>query len=355
MKKICFLITTRGNHGKTKTIIENLKGKAEIQYIAGGTCPEMKFYGKAKRVDIFEPIEYCAGILSINAGIILNELEPDVLVITGDRFECLPFAMIAFYMGIQIAHIEGGELSGNIDEGIRHAISKMASVHFPSNKDAMDRLVRMGENPAKIFPVGATSFDVLKEYAVEKEVYPYLVSIVHPSKGINLDIIESAVNYFDMEVVWIKPNIDIGSADIQKDNNRISFSIEGFASLLKNCVCLVGNSSSGIREAPFLGVPSVNIGKRQNNRYAPQSVMSVDCDYEQIRTVIQEQIEHGHYEPNYTYGDGNSGIRIADILINNNFEVQKVFYENIGHCPGSRWESGHQKQEHHMVRQETAL
>lgn len=344
MKKICFLITTRGNYGKTNTVIDNLIDKAEIQYIIGGNCPEMNFHGEVRLCSIIsdgtrEGVYRSAGILSMEAGAIFEDLKPDVLVITGDRFECLPFVMIAFYMGIQIAHIEGGELSGNIDEGIRHAISKMASVHFPSNIDAMDRLVRMGENPGIIFPVGATSFDVLKEYAVEKDVYPYLVSIVHPSNGINLDIIESSVGSFDMEVVWIEPNIDIGSSDIKKTG--LSFTLEKFASLLKNSICLIGNSSSGIREAPFLGVPSVNIGNRQKNRYTPQSVLSVDCDYEQIRVAIQEQIKHGHYEPDYTYGDGFSGKRIADILVNNNFEVQKVFYENIGYCTGSCRESGH--------------
>ena len=334
MKKICFLIATRGNHGKTKTVIENLIGKAEIQYIVDSGCHKIGFYGNVRCVDIYEPIEDCASILSISARAILRQFNPDVLVIVGDRFECLPFAMIAFYMGIQIAHIEGGELSGNIDEGIRHAISKLASVHFPSNIDAMDRLIRMGENPKNIFPVGSTSFDVLKKYAIKEETYPYLVLIVHPSAGIDIDIIESAVNSFNMEVVWIDPNIDRGSAKIKADKNKLSFTIESFAKLLKNAKCLVGNSSSGIREASFLGVPSVNIGQRQNNRYPPSSVIGVECDKDEIIQAIQKQIEHGHYEPDYTYGDGSSGKRIADILISKNFETQKVFYEDIRNSTG---------------------
>jgi UDP-hydrolysing UDP-N-acetyl-D-glucosamine 2-epimerase len=341
MKKICFLITTRGNYGKTKTIIDNLAGRAEIQYIVGGGCPEMTFHGEVRRVGVFEPIEECAASLSANAVTILSELKPDVLVIVADRFECLPFAMIAFYMGIQIAHLEGGELSGSIDEGIRHAITKLASVHFPCSADAYRRILRLGENPKNVFNVGATSFDLLKEYGTNMPVFenPYLLATFHPvsSENENFDQVLEAINDMDVKTIWIQPNIDKNSERIFKKlkNAYRGFKLEEYAILIKNALCVVGNSSSGIREAPFFGTPSVNIGKRQNNRYAPQSVISVDCDYEQIRIAIQEQVDHGHYEPDYTYGDGNSGKRIADVLINNDFETQKVFYEPIGDNPGT--------------------
>lgn len=338
MKKICFLITTRGNYGKTKTIIENLKGKAEIQYIVGGGCPDMEFFGKVRRCTIIKEgtLDGCyksAGLLSIEAGCILEELRPDILVIVGDRFECLPFATIAFYMGIQIAHIEGGELSGNIDEGIRHAITKMASVHFPCSEEAMNRIIQLGEHPDNVFNVGATSFDVLREHAVSKTTDPYLILIVHPSSYIDVNIIGSAVYSFNIDVVWIDPNIDINSKEIKKHSEQ-SFTLEKLAPILKNAKCIVGNSSAGIREAAFIGTPSVNIGNRQNNRYKPPNVVSVECKKEDIIKAIQSQIEHGAYEPDYTYGDGYSGRRVAETLIHYSFKTQKVFYEDIGNNTG---------------------
>lgn len=327
MKKICFLITTRGNYGKTKTIIDNLRGKADLQYIIGGNCPENGFYGEVEKVTVYEPIENSAGVIAIQSEIILKKFKPDVLVIVGDRFECLPVAMIAYYMGIQIAHIEGGELSGNIDEGIRHAITKLASAHFCCGEDAKNRLIRLGENPRDIFNVGATSFDILKEYGVYKKTYPYIVQIIHPSEGIDIDVINSATNSFGTEVVWIDSNIDRDSIPINKSKARLSFSTEKFAELLKNASCIVGNSSSGIREASFLGVPSISIGKRQLNRKKPYNIMTVPCERRQIEFAIKTQIEHGPYEPDFTYGNGNAGSKIAETLLDNEFETQKVFYE----------------------------
>ena len=333
LKKICFLITTRGNYGKTKTIIENLRGKAKLQYIISDGCPTIGFVGNINRINIFEPIDLCAVQLSEDAKRILSELKPEILVIVADRFECLPFAMIAYYMGIQIAHIEGGELSGNLDEGIRHAITKLASVHFCCGKDATQRIIRLGENPNAVFNVGATSFDLLKKYGVYKKTYPYIVQIVHPSEDIDIDVINNATNSFNIEVVWIDSNIDRDSVQINKNKVRLSFTTETFAELLKNAMCIVGNSSSGIRESSFFGVPSVNIGNRQNNRIKHKNIITVECKTDDIKEAISKQMSHGLYEPDFTYGDGNAGNKIADILLNNDFSTQKVFYEGTWNNP----------------------
>lgn len=291
-----------------------------------------------------------------------KDLQPDIVVVIADRFECLPIAMAAAYMNIAIAHVEGGEVSGSIDESIRHSITKLAHVHFPASIEAAQRIKRMGENESSVFPVGGTSMDIIRQLelsdlaplrAYQKEygmgalidLVPgeYLVLIQHPvttEYGENLLHIEetiAALEDLKMPTVWIMPNMDAGSDGINKGIRRFrenvspdyihffkSLPIEYYAPLLKNAKCILGNSSSGIRESAFLGTPAVNIGSRQHGRERGDNVVDTDYERGQIVQAVKNQIDHGRYEPNYLYGDGFAAEKIVEVLRSHQFSIQKT-------------------------------
>ncbi len=339
-KKICFYLTTRGNYAKTKTIIDGLRNDPgiQLQYIIGGGCPSMDFYGPVRYVTIIPDGSFTgtfksAGLISIEAGVILQELMPDAIVIVADRFECLPMAMVAFYMGIPIIHLEGGETSACIDDRIRDAITSMATFHFPCTQKSYDRIVQLLRGNEKVFMVGATSFDMLRLYGDSPVGFdiaePYLVSIMH-SNNVGISHAEWqtttmlwALSELQMDTYWIRPNIDTDSLLINGMMDRVKWSflhitdslkIEQYAPLLANAACFVGNSSSGIREAGYLGTPVVLAGSRQIGRERTPNVIDVPCISKNIKTAVRKQLEHGRYDPDYTYGDGYSGERVAKII-----------------------------------------
>ena len=335
-KKICFYLTTRGNYAKTATIIDVLKDDPdfELQYIVGGGCPSMEFHGPVRHITMiptgtFTGTYKTAGLISMEAGVILQELMPDALVIVADRFECLPMAMVAFYMGIPIVHLEGGERSACIDDKIRDAITHMATLHFPCTQRAYDRVAQLTGQTANVFLAGATSFDMLRLHGDRKDTPPYVVSILHTNNigrahaEWQTKTLLWALSDVGVETYWIRPNIDTDSDLINSMMNRIkwphirvmeSLKIEEYAPLLANAACFVGNSSSGIREAGYFGTPSVLMGDRQLNRERTPNVIDVPCDSLAIRKAVQKQVEHGRYAPDYTYGDGFAGERIAKVL-----------------------------------------
>jgi UDP-hydrolysing UDP-N-acetyl-D-glucosamine 2-epimerase len=264
-------------------------------------------------------------------------------------------------MNIPVAHMEGGEVSGSIDESIRHSITKLAHIHFPASRDAAQRIERMGEEPSTIFSVGATSMDVIasldladlepvrayqKSYGLGEvvDIQPgrYQIVIQHPvtteyeQNYENVCETIEAIDAGGIPAVWIWPNMDAGSDGINKGIRFYrerkkpkhvhffkSLPIELFAPLLKNAACIIGNSSSGIREAAFLGTPAVNIGTRQGGRERGCNVIDVGYDREEIMAAMTRQIEHGAYGPDYLYGDGKSGKKITEIIGAFNFTLQK--------------------------------
>jgi UDP-hydrolysing UDP-N-acetyl-D-glucosamine 2-epimerase len=379
MKKVCLVITTRGNYAKLKSVIDLIKDDSDmlLQIIVGGGAllpkygnMSQSFIDNGIKVDRFiyflvegeTPVTMAksAGLAITEFSTAFENLCPDVVVVIADRFECLPVAMTAGYMNIPLAHVEGGEVSGSIDESIRHAITKLSHLHFPATKAAAKRIERMGEDPKTIFPVGATSLDVMASLklddiacimeaqqeigvgAVVDLTKPYLVVIKHPvtteyEKNLaHVNETIDAIKALKMNTIWIWPNMDAGSDGISKgirvfrekeDADYVHFfkslPIELYAPLLKNSACIVGNSSSGIREAAFLGVPSVNIGSRQRGRERGANVIDVDYDNKEIRRAIERQLDNGHYEPNYLYGDGKASKRIVKILRSFEFKIQK--------------------------------
>lgn len=382
MKKltVCLILTSRGNYAKMKSVIQAMQAAPdiELQIILGGMVVLEK-YGRilqsleeeeflvARTINFVVEGENLAtmakssGLAVMEFANAFEDLKPDIVMVIADRFECLPIAMAAAYMNILVAHIEGGEISGSIDESIRHAITKLSHIHFPASQEAATRIERMGENPESIFHVGGTSMDIIRQldlddleptrkYQREYGMGPlldldpqqYLVLIQHPvttEYDDNFDHINEtveALKQLALPTVWIMPNMDAGSDGINRAVRILregdapdfihffkSLPIEYYGPLLKNAACIMGNSSSGIREAAFLGTPTVNIGTRQAGRERSQNVTDVDYASAQIVDAVKTQIDHGPYEPDFLYGDGHSAEKIVKVLQNGGFSLIK--------------------------------
>jgi UDP-hydrolysing UDP-N-acetyl-D-glucosamine 2-epimerase len=380
-RKICVVLTTRGNYAKMKSVIEGIEAdkSLELQLILGGMVVLEK-YGRIAALlnsqglqpvrtinfvvegENLSTMAKSSGLAMIEFSTAFEDLKPDIVIVIADRFECLPIAMSAAYMNISLAHIEGGEVTGSIDESIRHAITKLAHLHFPASQEAAERIERMGEAPNNIYVVGASSMDILRrldladlnpvrDYQMAYGVGPmidlkpkqYLTVIQHPVtteyeanlRNVNETI--AALNELNMPTVWIMPNMDAGSDGINKairkyressDSQRTHFfkslPIECYGPLLKNTACIIGNSSSGIREAAFLGTPSVNIGSRQNGRQRGPNVRDVEYSARKIVSAIRLQLKVGEYVPNDLYGDGFASEKIVAALKNTSLQIQKM-------------------------------
>jgi UDP-hydrolysing UDP-N-acetyl-D-glucosamine 2-epimerase len=380
-RKICVVLTTRGNYAKMKSVIEGIEAdkSLELQLILGGMVVLEK-YGRIAALlnsqglqpvrtinfvvegENLSTMAKSSGLAMIEFSTAFEDLKPDIVIVIADRFECLPIAMSAAYMNISLAHIEGGEVTGSIDESIRHAITKLAHLHFPASQEAAERIERMGEAPNNIYVVGASSMDILRrldladlnpvrDYQMAYGVGPmidlkpkqYLTVIQHPVtteyeanlRNVNETI--AALNELNMPTVWIMPNMDAGSDGINKairkyressDSQRTHFfkslPIECYGPLLKNTACIIGNSSSGIREAAYLGTPSVNIGSRQNGRQRGPNVRDVEYSARKIVSAIRLQLKVGEYVPNDLYGDGFASEKIVAALKNTSLQIQKM-------------------------------
>jgi UDP-hydrolysing UDP-N-acetyl-D-glucosamine 2-epimerase len=279
-------------------------------------------------------------------------------VTVADRFETIATAIAAAYMNIPLAHTQGGEVSGSIDESVRHAVTKLAHLHFPATELAAQRVIAMGEDPETVFWVGCPSIDLVAETdtrfiqdaldhfggagsRIDAEK-PFLLMMQHPvttEYGHGLDQINEtlqAVKVVGMQALAFWPNVDAGSEEIAKglrlfreagEDHGVHFfrnlPPEVFAKLMAHCACMVGNSSSALREGAFLGTPAVTIGTRQQNRERGPNVVEADYDAGAIAEGIRSQVAHGRYEPSMLFGDGAAGVRIADILAVAEPSVQK--------------------------------
>jgi UDP-hydrolysing UDP-N-acetyl-D-glucosamine 2-epimerase len=283
-------------------------------------------------------------------------LKPDVVVSVGDRFETMATAIAASYMNIPVAHTMGGEVSGTIDESIRHAVTKLSHLHFPANHAAADRIVRMGELPASVHVVGCPRIDLgsadgmphaewLDREGVGAHIdvnQPFLLVNQHPvttEYGQGKDQIWEtllALDELKIPTIMLWPNVDAGSEDIAtgmrtfREKRRPeyirfykNFPIETYVRLMLLCACTVGNSSAPIREGAFLGVPAVNIGTRQTGRDRGPNVIDVPYARAAIVDGIRRQLSHGRYPSDAIYGDGQAGRRIAEVLATAPLSVQK--------------------------------
>lgn len=382
MKKICIFVGSRANYSSIKSVMRAVKAhpKLQLQLVLGASALLDRF-GKVEdliRSDGFEPdftfhnivegenpttMAKSTGLGIIEASMIFNNLKPDFLVVVGDRFEMMAVTIAAAYMNIAIAHTMGGEVTGTIDESIRHAITKFAHIHFPANEDARARIIKMGESSENVFNVGCPRLDLVREELLKDSCLeisklfelnrgvgaffdvkkPFLLVSQHPvttEYGDSRNQIEStlkALNEIKMPTIMLWPNADAGSDDISKgirtfrEKNKPDWlhvfknlPTSTYIHLMNTTSCLVGNSSSGVREGAFIGTPVINIGTRQNQRLSSQNVINVDYSEKEILCGIQKQVEHGKYAQDFIYGDGHTGKRIADILASSNPKIQKT-------------------------------
>jgi len=371
-KKISVVITARASYSRIKSALTGIQehDNLELTLIVAASALSDR-YGSASKViendgftihaRVYNLLETgsltgqakTTGLGIIELSNIFENEKPDAVVTIADRYETMATAIAASYMNIPLIHIQGGEVTGNIDEKVRHAISKLADLHLVSTLEAKTRLIKMGENPDKIFVTGCPSIDLAvdtkKTGALNFNPYEkyggvgslpdyangYLVVMQHPvTTEVELarkQIEETIRAIADLKIptFWFWPNVDAGTDGTSKgirehrEKNNIPFihfyrnmEPEDFLSLLMYSQCLVGNSSVGIRECSYLGVPTVNIGSRQSGRERGKNVIDVNYDHVVIEKAIKDQILHGHYQGDTIYGDGLAGQNIAQAIAN---------------------------------------
>lgn len=380
MRKICVFVGSRANYSSIKSVMQAVKdhNDLELQVVTGASAILERFgnVDQLIRDDGFIPnytfhnlvegenpvtMAKSTGLGLIEMSMILNNLKPDAVVLVGDRFEVMAVAIAAAYMNIPIAHTMGGEVTGTIDESIRHAITKFAHYHFPANEDAKDRIIKLGEEKRHVYNVGCPRMDLIRDELKNKidlnELFkdykgvgeaidfnqPFLLVSQHPVTtefGDNRRQIEetlNALNEIKMPTVLLWPNADAGSDDISKGIRSFrethkptwlqvfkNLPTATYIHLMNQTQCLVGNSSSGVRESAFIGTPVVNIGTRQNQRDRSDNVIDVDYNKDEIKNAIQQQISHGKYASSTLYGDGTAGKKIAHILATESVKIQKT-------------------------------
>ncbi|MGD8438779.1 MAG: UDP-N-acetylglucosamine 2-epimerase [Syntrophobacterales bacterium] len=376
-RKVCVVVNSRANYGRIKSVLRAIREHPDLDLIliVGASALLWRFGNVAEQIreDGFNTNAIVYSIVegenpttmakSTGMGIMelatqFENLKPDVVITVADRFETIATAIAASYMNIPLAHTQGGEVTGSIDESVRHAITKLAHIHFPATEKAKDNVIRMGEDPEKVFLTGCPAIDIVadldltppddlliryKGVGPDLDIHkPYLVVLQHPvttEYGSGFDQINEtleAIKSIRMQTIWLWPNVDAGSDSISKglrmfrENEKPDyahfyrhFSVEDYARLIANCACLVGNSSSGIREGSFLGVPAVDIGTRQAHRERAANCINVSYNHKEIEEAIRRQIENGRYPSDTTYGDGTAGEKIAAILADVNINIQK--------------------------------
>lgn len=372
MKKILFITGTRADYGKIKSLLQALEAdnNCDVYIFVSGMHLIEKFGSTYKEIlkdgykNVF--IDFAQsnrGIMSYDLGNVISDLtgyvlhvNPDMIVVHGDRVDALAGAVVGALNNIKVAHIEGGELSGTIDESIRHAISKFAHIHLVCNDEAKQRLLQLGEEKERIHVIGSPDIDVMlsqnlpsledvkKRYDIPFD--EYAIMMYHPVttenmvlrkkiKNIVSALIESVKNY-----VVIYPNNDLGSELIMEEYERFtgnehfkifpSVRFESFLTLLKNAEFMIGNSSAGVRETSIYGVPAIDIGTRQSGRYSLDgtNIQHVNDEKNDILNAISCVSEYKIV--NFQYGEGNSTARFMKIVSDPEiweFEIQKKFID----------------------------
>tara|TARA_R100000935_G_scaffold7556_5_gene15972 strand:- start:2044 stop:3207 length:1164 start_codon:yes stop_codon:yes gene_type:complete len=379
-RKICVVVTARPSYSRIKTALTAIQDhpSLELQLVIAGSAL-LDRYGNA--VDFIEKDGFkitakvfmvlegenpttmakTTGIGVMELTNVFYNLKPDAVVTIADRFETIATSIAAAYQNIPLIHIQGGEVTGSIDEKVRHANTKLADLHLVSSEDAKQRVIRLGENPEKVINTGCPSIDLAKQINSETKLNfnpidkyggvgsnlnwldGYIVVMQHPVtteyKEAKVQIIETlkAIKELNYPAFWFWPNVDAGSdgtsngirafREIEKPENIHFFkNMEplDFLRLIKYSKALVGNSSTGIRECAYLGIPVINIGSRQNRRLRAINVIDVSSNSEDISQAIKKAIANGFYESSDIYGTGSAGNRIAEILATEKLEFSKT-------------------------------
>lgn len=378
-RKVCVVVTARPSYSRIKTALKAIQEHPdlELQLVVAASAL-LERYGSAVNYIEDDGFKISARVYMVLEGENLasmakttglgllelatafDNLRPDVVVTVADRYETLATAVAASYMNIPVAHVQGGEVTGSIDEKVRHAVTKLADLHLVASEKAAERVIKMGEEPASVHVTGCPSIDLAAQVMESPNLNfdpctryggvgatldisnGYLVVMQHPVTTeyelARKHIFETlhAVHELDMPTFWFWPNVDAGSdgtsggirsfrENVQPKNIRFFKSMESmdFLRLLCNGRCLVGNSSVGIRECSYLGVPVVNIGSRQAGRDRGSNLVDVNYARGEIAGAIQHHLSNGRYPQDTTYGDGRAGGRIAQVLAQAPLQIEK--------------------------------
>jgi len=367
LKRVCVVLVDRANYGRMHTVMRAIQEDDSLKLVTvcAGTMLLERF-GQAEKVvekdgfnvdgKVYLEVEGSIPVTmakSIGLGIIefsteFQRLQPDIVLLIGDRYEALAAAIAAAYMNIPIAHIQGGEVSGSIDESARHAITKFAHIHFAATERSANFIKRMGEKKDFVFNVGCPSGDYILQLDTDlpDDLFnkagvgadispnkPFFLVIFHPvttdygSEREQTEELLSALNELAHPTVWIWPNIDAGSEGIAKairvfrehhDSSWLhlikNLDPITFQKCLKKTACAIGNSSSFIRDSTFSGTPVILIGKRQIGREHGENLVSVAPFKDEIISAINNQIQYGRYPVSSLYGDGNASKYIVEKL-----------------------------------------
>lgn len=368
-RKICVVVTARPSYSRIKSALIAIKNhpKLELQLVIAGSAL-LGRYGNA--IDFIEKDGFnvnekvfmvlegenptsmakTTGLGVMELANVFFKLQPDAVITIADRFETIATSIAASYQNIPLVHVQGGEVTGNIDEKVRHANTKLADIHLVASEEAKDRVIKLGEDPKTVFNTGCPSIDIANEIIKSPnlnfdpiEKYGgvgeninwkngYLVVMQHPVtteyESARKDIEKTllAIHELDIPTFWFWPNVDAGAdgtsngirsfRENKKPKNIHFFKNmepNDFLRLLINSKCLIGNSSVGIRECSYLGVPVVNIGSRQSRRQRGKNVIDVAYNKDSIKEAIIKNC-NTNFKGENIYGNGNSGEVIADIL-----------------------------------------
>src|SRR6185369_12170792 len=378
-RRICVVVTARPSYSRIRTALRAIQQHPdlELQLVVAASAL-LERYGNAIQAIEHDGFPISARVYMVlegenlvtsakSTGIGLSELattfdniEPDAVVTVADRYETLANAVAASYMNIPVVHVQGGEVTGSIDEKVRHSVTKLSNLHLVSTKLARERVIRLGEDPDTVHLTGCPSIDIAADVAARPQldfdpferyggVGPktdlskgYLVVMQHPVtteyEEARQQVEETlyAVKDFGLPVLWFWPNPDAGSDGtckgirvFREKENPKNFHLfrnmlpEDFLRLLCASTAIVGNSSVAIRECSYLGVPAVNIGTRQQGRERGRNVIDVDHDRQDIADAIATHIRRGKPERDHLYGDGRAGGRIADALATRELRIEK--------------------------------
>ncbi len=382
-RKVLVAITARPSYSRIRSALKHLaeNSSVELKLLCSGSAL-LDRYGRVVdfiRSDGFDVVDeiytFIEGDDLINMALtasntiahtaaVLRREKPDLVVTVADRYETIGTAIAASYMNIPLVHVQGGELTGNIDEKVRHAITKLADLHLPSTQGAARRLERMGEHPNSIHVTGCPSIDIAREAldiplsTVVQEIGrvaagddfelngDYVVVLLHPETDAHersfeqMSMLLDVVAQLHVPTVLFWPNVDAGSDGTSKavrvfresgrdDHFTFVKNLEGhlFLALLRDARCLIGNSSVGIRECSFLGTPVINVGDRQEGRERAGNVLDVAWDRTSLEEAVHSQMTHGKYPSSTLYGDGHAGPIIAHTIATAEPSFAKRFHD----------------------------
>jgi UDP-hydrolysing UDP-N-acetyl-D-glucosamine 2-epimerase len=378
-RKICVVVTARPSYSRIQTALKAIESHPdlELQLVVAASALLDRYGNTIKHIledgfkiaahvyMIVEGENLVTSAKSTGLGLVeiataFDNLKPDMVITIADRYETIATAIAASYMNIPLVHIQGGEVTGSIDEKVRHAVTKLSNFHFVATEKAAERVKKLGEDERDVFVTGCPSIDLAKCVLGERQLgfdpfdkyggvgrwmdvrEDFIVVMQHPvTTEYTLARAQAnetlcAIRDLKIPTLWFWPNVDAGSDGTSKEirifresgdasNMHFFKNMNGkdFLRLLMASKCIVGNSSVAIRECCFLGVPAVNIGTRQANRERGRNVIDVDYDRDQIMQAVRKQIANGQYEIDYTYGQGDAGQRIADLAVKIPLKIEK--------------------------------